>query len=60
MNGEEKKYNHLAGSFIDNKKEVPFIGGFEDNPRIAKLAPSFKKLEELFQEIKEVKARLKD
>ena len=45
--------------FIDSKKEVPFIGDFEDNPTLMKLAPSFMRLDELYKQIKETKKLLK-
>ena len=58
----EQKVQQLKASedFIDTKKEVPFIGDFEDNPRLAKMTPSFKKMEELFGYIKKAKASLKE
>ena len=43
-----------SDDFIDNKKEVPFIGDFEDNPTLVKLSPSFLRLNELYVQIKEM------
>lgn len=45
--------------FIDSKKEVPFVGDFEDNHKVIKLAPSFKSLQDLHDQIKDVKAKFK-
>ena len=45
------EYN--TDDFIDTKKEVSFIGEFEDNPTLIKLSPSFMRLDELYKQIKE-------
>ena len=45
--------------FTDTKKEVPFIGDFEDNPSLMKLSPSFMRLDELYKQIKETQKHLK-
>lgn len=49
-----------APDFTDKKKAVPFVGDFEDNNKLAKLAPSFATLEQLQTKINKVKADLKD
>ena len=41
----------IEADFIDVNKDVPFIGCFEDNSGLSKLAPSFTKLEELNTQI---------
>ena len=43
VNVDSSEYEAASlADFIDSKKEVPFVGDFEDNHRLTKLAPPFK------------------